>query len=124
MLQLDLACVIPSFNPQQVRAGQLVNPMLPASCASLGSGCYAPAPQHQGRSSLTSVPGSKAALATIAGEAPPQGMTVYSNAAHGVSSSTSGQGSSGVGPLETSLARMERETMSLPLGVQASLSPH
>ena len=55
-----------------------------------------------------------------AGEALPQGMTVYSNAVHGLSASTSGQGSSAAGPLEMSLPRMERETMSLPPGVQAS----
>ena len=55
-----------------------------------------------------------------AGEVLPQGMTVYSNAVHGLSASTSGQGSSAAGPLEMSLPRMERETMSLPPGVGAS----
>ena len=43
---------------------------------------------------------------------------MYSNAVHGISESTSGQGSSAAGPLEMSLPRMERQTMSLRPGVQ------
>ena len=61
----------------------------------------------------------KASLPVSAGEAPPQGMTVYSNAALDLSGSSSGQGSSGLGPLQMSLPRMEREIMSLPSGEQA-----
>ena len=40
---------------------------------------------------------------TCAGEAPPQGMSVYSNAVHDLSASSSGRGSSSAGPLEMSL---------------------
>ena len=40
---------------------------------------------------------------TGAGEAPPRGMTVYSNDAHDLSASSSGRGSSSAGPLEMSL---------------------
>ena len=60
-----------------------------------------------------------------AGEALPEGMTVYSNAVHGLSASTSGQGSSAAGPLEMSLPRLEQESVNPPPGVQASqlLSP-
>ena len=62
----------------------------------------------------------KTSLPLSAGGAPPQGMTVYSNAALDLSGSSSGQGSSALGPLQMSLPRMERETMSLPPGEQAS----
>lgn len=49
-------------------------------------------------------------------------MTVYSNAVHDLSASSSGQGSSNAGPLELSLPRMERNTMGLRLSAHSCMS--
>lgn len=55
-----------------------------------------------------------------AGEALPQGMSVYSNAVHDLSASSSGRGSSSAGPLEMSLPGLRSgEPSQDPLSISA-----